>query len=97
MSYEIRLYVPEATGKVEYVKRRMAQECGGFTAYHADGGWVNNDGELIEEPVTVISGLTGARPSARAFAQGLARELADTTDEEAVLWEITHSNYGLES
>ena len=37
-----------------YVKRGMATEFGGYTAHTADGGWVDNDGKLVEESVYIV-------------------------------------------
>ena len=33
---------------------RLAEICGGFTATQGTGGWINADGALIQEPVTVF-------------------------------------------
>jgi hypothetical protein len=56
----LKVYVPDAAddtanGSITTaIKRRMADRFGGFTTIDAHGGWVNGNGKLIEEPVTII-------------------------------------------
>lgn len=100
MSHEIRIYVPEIVPDeiARDVKHELAANYGGFTCYHADGGWIDDDGELIEEPVTVISAVADApRDALTRHARDLAASVRDRAGEDAVLWQITHSNHGLES
>lgn len=40
-------------GAHKYLKMSLASEFGGFSAIKADGGWVDNDGALQEEPVVI--------------------------------------------
>lgn len=99
---EIRIYVPDAVpdAVARMVKEEIAECYGGFTATPAQGGWIDGDGALIEEPVTVISGLgrdadLHPRDDMEAHARELAELVRDRAGEDAVLWQITESNHGL--
>lgn len=60
-SIKIAVYVP-GTGDlharvVRSVKTRVISLCGGCTTIQGEGSWVDEDGFLIEEPVTIVYGL----------------------------------------
>lgn len=101
---EIRIYVPDAVPAevARMVKTELAECYGGFTATPAQGGWIDADGQLIEEAVTVISAVgrdADLHPSDSmdVHARELAALVRDRAGEDAVLWQITESNHGLEA
>ena len=54
---QIRLIVPNCnrnTSPIVAYGKRLAEIAGGFTAFQAVGGWIDNQGQLIQEPVTVF-------------------------------------------
>lgn len=73
-----KLYLPKTADRyaeaLEWVKREFATEYGGYTAYHGQGGWVNDAGDLIEEPVTVIE--TAA--DSRTFGHDMNKHVRET-------------------
>jgi hypothetical protein len=103
MKREIRIYVVDAAGDdvLKVVKEELAGHYGGFTAMPAKGGWVDNDDELIEEAVTVVSAAARSEDaphgSVRSHARALAQYVRDEAGEDAVLWQIVDSNHGLSS
>lgn len=95
---KIRLIVPhcvqpngDRTNPVTVYGKAIADIAGGFTASQATGGWIDGDGELIVEPVTVFdivvaqeyistnatSGQSSVGPAMRFhdLAKRIAREL----------------------
>ena len=59
-NYKLTLVIPhtadEAERQIWYRRacRGLSVLCGGFTAYEAVGGWVDEAGKLVTEPVTVV-------------------------------------------
>jgi hypothetical protein len=53
---QIRLIVPHNTSVPPIVAygKSIASIAGGFTAMHATGGWIDDNGTLIVEPVVVF-------------------------------------------
>lgn len=72
----------------DVVKKRMAGKFGGFTAYDAAGGWVDGDGNLIEEPVTVIESYTGDDETAPMYARCIALEVLNMLYQDAAMYTI---------
>jgi hypothetical protein len=60
------------------IQSRIANICGGFTAYQATGGWKDDQGRLIVEPVTVFDCNVDAtyRPESHLRPQEHFRQLA---------------------
>ena len=64
--------------------RTIASIAGGYTAYRGHGGWIDDNGKLVEEPVTIvdcnISQFTRAYSDIayafRTLAKTIARELS---------------------
>lgn len=63
MWYKLTIVVPKLNtnkdgktgGEVQtHVARELARSFGGVTTQEAQGGWVNKDGTLIEEPVFLV-------------------------------------------
>ena len=80
---KIRLIVPNGPNASHPVGRygpRIADIAGGFTATQATGGWKDNDGQLIVEPVTVFdcSCPTGIGDDWRDIARDIAKDLSQT-------------------
>jgi hypothetical protein len=74
------------------VKKRAAEEFGGFTMFEASGGWVNERGELIEETVDVLE-IAGADET---FVRSTAEWLSNRSNETEVMWETIPNSYGFE-
>ncbi len=73
------------------IERSIADVCkafGGATVYDARGCWVNDDGKLYDEPVTVIASAATDRKMASGFLASAAKALLDATDQEAVFTSI---------
>ena len=45
----------DAARALQFAIKACASTFGGYTATQAQGGWINDAGDLIEEPVTVIT------------------------------------------
>ena len=45
----------DAARALQFALKACASTFGGYTATQAQGGWINDAGDLIEEPVTVIT------------------------------------------
>ena len=45
----------DAARALQFALKACASTFGGYTATQAQGGWINDAGELIEEPVTVLT------------------------------------------
>lgn len=95
-----KLYLPKTADNyvetVNTVKRRMADAFGGYTAYDAEGGWVDDEGETVTEPVTVLE--TAATPDVAAadmaFAMRvLARDVKTATGEDTIMIVVEGDKY----
>ena len=49
----------DAARALQFALKACASTFGGYTATQAQGGWINDAGELIEEPVTIITVACG--------------------------------------
>lgn len=87
-----KLYLPKTadnyTATLESVKRRVSDAYGGYTAYDGSGGWVDDTGNLVEEPVTIVE--TSAREEAfvdsmDVLMRRLALDVKDATGESTVM------------
>jgi hypothetical protein len=86
-----------AGGDEELVNRYLgliASRFGGFTAWRGNGGWVNGDGELIQEDVRIVDVAVDA-PQAVEYLHGLAQAYAAMADEECVYLRDTEGNVRL--
>lgn len=86
-----KLYVPKEASNydsvIQTVKRWMAEDYGGYSAYGAAGGWLY-DGEIIEEPVTVLEIVTASTADGGKLYTdmcGYAEYIKDQTEETEVL------------
>jgi hypothetical protein len=74
---------------LDTVQRHIAGLYGGFTAYRADGGWVDNEEDLVSETVTVVEAYTEqGTATIKGHLHDLAEELAATLDQTCVLWTL---------
>lgn len=73
---------------IEDAVRTMCSTFGGATVYEAAGFWVNADGRLYHDPVSVIVSAATAEGEARDAMVALARRVLDLTDQEAVFVSI---------
>ncbi len=90
--YEIIIPMPTAMSDrlTDRVKRRAADHFGGFTVQEANGGWVAPNGELVTEPVEVLTVVATdeSETPAEPFARATAKHLASESDETEVMWFI---------
>lgn len=77
----------EAITVLELVQRRAAEAAGGFTMTRGEGGWMNDDGEIVTEPVRVISVTFDNPADAREWAHHVAKKVKRATSESMVLAE----------
>lgn len=81
--WEHTIYIPNAVYKPDYAKL-IAAECGGCTAYYAvSGNWVDPNGNLISEPVTIVQVVTHNKTAPLSY-YALHSELR-SAGEQAVL------------
>lgn len=85
-----KIYVPDAVDDSthQYVKSWLAEEFGGYTAYDAQGGWRNDDGDLVEESVTVyeiVAPSTADGGHVYNVFSDLAHGVKHMSDESAVM------------
>ena len=90
---EIVIPLPEGIDSsiTDRVKRLAAEHWGGFTEMPAAGGWESPNGEIITEPVNVLTVVAsdehdrdGTTPE--QWARTTARVVAKESDESQVLW-----------
>lgn len=98
MTNHIQIFVPSTTDidkiasvdtvcKVqEAVKRSFSTNFGGYTAYRADGGYVADSGELICEPILVVTSVTDIEPIVLwAYIKRIGKALCIIMSQECVL------------
>lgn len=96
---KVVLYVPQDVENdlANTVRRRLADEYGGFTEKTAKGGWVNPDtGELVTESVRLIETVADGGKDAKTFAKSTARWLQEKSGEHTVMWETQQVGAGFE-
>jgi len=91
MTVSVRVYVPLAVADAAHkdVKATLADQYGGYSALEVEGGWVADDGTLVEETTFVYESVADADAADAAdVARDAAECVADASDEDAVMWEI---------
>jgi hypothetical protein len=94
MQHYYRLTVPTTLGTAPapadlvealraQIKRAFAVAFGGYTETPANGGWLNADGELVEEPVYVIEAAFEIADDDLVWR--LARTIKARLEQEAVM------------
>jgi predicted RNA-binding protein len=82
------LYAAETDETAEWLddlKAEMADVCGGYTAYEAEGGWYH-DGELITDDVLVVETYTQGRDEiAFNLLKDYAHFIVGNTSEDSVM------------
>jgi hypothetical protein len=90
-----KIYLPKTAAKKRYTKhesvgkklrKRFANEFGGYTKYQAKGGWQNDKNELIEETVFVYEVISNNPED--VFIKANCRWLLRNTDEKMILASI---------
>lgn len=103
----ITVYVPTTMGAkkldpkdavigdvVDYVAKKLAERHGGFTVTRGSGGWVNQAGELIHEPVYMVrANLADMEVSDTNHAVNLAEYVKQTLLQDLVSLEIDSKLY----
>jgi hypothetical protein len=79
---------------VNHFLKLIARRFGGFTNWTANGGWVNGDDKLVQEPVRVVD-VALDYPQAIGYLRSLARIWAAMADEECVYLRDTEGNVEL--
>jgi len=90
---EIVIPIPTdvSTQLTDRVKGRMAEHYGGFTVTQADGGWKAPNGELVTEPVQVLTTVADESDTpAESFGRATAKHVAAESDETEVMWFVRH-------
>jgi len=93
---EVKIIIPNQTNDgqsleatIEAVQMNMCTLFGGFTAYAAQGGWMDPEGQLYKEPVTVITSAVAADKAEDAqLIIAIARNVLELTDQLAVFVSI---------
>ena len=95
---KIRLIVPNIPtfdvlhDRVQAYGREIAEIAGGFTATQATGGWIDGNGTLVVEPVTVfdcnVEPVNGSHYNRLAGFYRLAEKIAAELRQDCVYLEI---------
>ena len=72
----------------------MSDHFGGYTVHNnCTGGWVDEKGDLIEEPVVMIEAYTSDSNDVYALMGKLAILVKRMTNEDAVMYAINHEAF----
>jgi hypothetical protein len=74
--------------------RLIASRFGGFTAWRGNGGWVNGDGELVQEDVRIVDVAMDV-PLEVEYLHGLAKAWCSTAEQDCVYLRDTKGNVRL--
>ncbi len=95
---EIKLIVPSTVDRnkpvdntpyANGVKKAFCNMFGGYTAYNGVGGYVADNGELIEEDVTVVTTVTAKLTrSNRSNVFKLAKQLCADMSQESIFLQL---------
>jgi hypothetical protein len=85
----VRLIIPDCphskrwyTQGIRPYLRTIAGIAGGYTSYRGYGGWIDDKGKLVEEPITIVdcsfdeNDVDFPRDGFHALARTIARELS---------------------
>lgn len=73
-----QIIVPTAVPQrvYEQVLKDAALLFGGWTSHHGEGGWIDHSGELVREPVHVVTIAVSYEPHERTYHDAMLRDLA---------------------
>lgn len=78
---------------LDLIKGHMSRRYGGYTTYQATGGWENDEGQLIEEPVIVVESYSDSSVSLVSMEMHeLAEVVKRATDEDAVMYTVDNDH-----
>jgi len=87
----VEIYLPKEADNYceasEHIKKALGGKFGGWTELSGSGGWVNDSGEVIEEPVSVFVSF-GEDMYKTGGVVNLLREVQYITEESAVMGTI---------
>lgn len=79
------------------IQSRLCDAFGGCTSYDARGHWVDDDGDVIDEPCTVVETFDDGdrHPELRTYGtvHALAEEVYRITDESAIMVAVDGEKY----
>jgi hypothetical protein len=77
----------DAEGTISHAMKMLSNDFGGCTAYQGQGAWVNEQGDLVTEPVFTIEaiGLSLSHDDAKDKAAFVAAYLRDNLGQECVV------------
>lgn len=82
------ILIPTTTDESEYVieaaKQHLAEHFGGHSCYEGEGGWVDDDGELIEENHVRLEATHERMLSLRVQFYTIANNVKHFCDEDEV-------------
>jgi len=93
LSDRIAVYVPHTiavnrnSDNSEYVQsaiKLLSLLCGGATAQNANGGWIDSNGELVTEKITIVYAYTDSLESVRDTVIKFAGYLKIALEQESV-------------
>lgn len=89
------IYIPDSVSEQLHnaVRSHVADRFGGYTEHTARGGWMDANGDLVEETTHVLT-VVGMDET---DAQAVARWVAAKSDQEEVLWSHHKTESGSES
>lgn len=103
--HEIRITFGESVGNdiLTVVKEKASALFGGYTVLQAEGGWVDEKGNLITENSRVLviraNDLEDLEVGSRTmtvneWTQATAKTLKRHSDEDAIMWDIREVHTG---
>jgi hypothetical protein len=74
----------------EAAKKLLANLFGGFTVFQTTGGYVANNGELVQETIFVVTSFTDDTKLARyaPIVRGFCRNMARALGQESVMFRL---------
>lgn len=88
-THAVRVYAPEQSELVPFIRGYLAEAFGGCTTYEARGDWVADNGEMVTENTKVVESVTDhERPAEKAKDAAERAKAQDWHDEDAIMWEI---------
>ena len=96
LNRKVRLYIPDAySTEISYVTKQLAKKFGGTTNYKTEGTWVNDEGDLIKEGITVIEAWYSNKQHVLVLAHmiDLALHVKEKCNQDCVAMEYEEELY----
>ena len=81
------VYEEDVVSALGYTKRAFARTFGGYTAVEADGGWVDEEGELVQERILIVYAFTDLH-TADTVVKDIAEQVKQWLAQDCVSVEL---------